>query len=236
MKGLCLLLTIIKRADIKEYHKFFEKHSVSVVYDTLGNGTAHEKTLALLGIEKNEKAVLISLITYPSLKKLLRGLEKEMKIDLPDRGIAVAIPLASIGGARALEYYSAGQDTEFDDEGLNKPYSEEEKMQTVQELIVAVYEKGYTDMVMDAAREAGAGGGTTIKAKGTGAGAQKFFGLSLAEEKEMLFIVTQTDKKKDIMKAIMQNAGIESKAHSLVFSLPVTDTAGFRFSDEVTKE
>ena len=236
MKGLCLLITIIKRADIKEYHKFFEKHSISVVYDTLGNGTAHEKTLALLGIEKNEKAVLMSLVTYPSLKEILNGLAREMKIDLPDRGIAVAIPLASIGGAKALEYYSAGQDTEFDDESLNKAKDEEEKMQTVQELIVAVYEKGYTDMVMDAAREAGAGGGTTIKAKGTGAGAQKFFGLSLAEEKEMLFIVTPTENKKEIMKAIMQKAGIDSKAHSLVFSLPVTETAGFRFSDEVTKE
>ena len=235
MKGLCLLLTIIKRADIKEYHAFFEKHSVSVIYDTLGNGTAHEKTLALLGIEKNEKAVLISLITYPSLKNILQGLAQEMKIDLPNRGIAVAIPLSSIGGAKALEYYIAGQISEVDNES-SKERNEEEKMQTVQELIVAVYEKGYTDMVMDAAREAGAGGGTTIRAKGTGAGAQKFFGLSLAEEKEMLFIVTATDKKKDIMRAIMQNAGIDSKAHSLVFSLPVTETAGFRFSDEVVKE
>ena len=236
MKGLCLLLTIIKRSDIKEYHAFFEKHSVSVVYDTLGNGTAHEKTLALLGIEKNEKAVLISLVTYPSLEKILQGLAHEMKIDLPDRGIAVAIPLASIGGSKALEYYSAGQNLEFEEEDLNKTQDEEEKMQTVKELIVAVYEKGYTDMVMDAAREAGAGGGTTIRAKGTGAGAQKFFGLSLAEEKEMLFIVTSTEKKKDIMRAIMQNAGIDSKAHSLVFSLPVTESAGFRFSDEVVKE
>lgn len=236
MKGLCLLLTIIKRADIKEYHAFFEKHSVSVIYDTLGNGTAHEKTLALLGIEKNEKAVLISLITYPSLKNILQGLAREMKIDLPDRGIAVAIPLSSIGGAKALEYYSAGQSLDTDKENSKDTQNEEDKMQTVQELIVAVYEKGYTDMVMDAAREAGAGGGTTIRAKGTGAGAQKFFGLSLAEEKEMLFIVTATDKKKDIMRAIMQNAGIDSKAHSLVFSLPVTETAGFRFSDEVVKE
>ena len=236
MKGLCLLLTIIKRSDIKEYHAFFEKHSVSVVYDTLGNGTAHEKTLALLGIEKNEKAVLISLVTYPSLEKILQGLAHEMKIDLPDRGIAVAIPLASIGGSKALEYYSAGQNLEFEEEDLNKTQDEEEKMQTVKELIVAVYEKGYTDMVMDAAREAGAGGGTAIRAKGTGAGAQKFFGLSLAEEKEMLFIVTSTEKKKDIMRAIMQNAGIDSKAHSLVFSLPVTESAGFRFSDEVVKE
>lgn len=236
MKGLCLLFTIIKRSDIKEYHDFFEQNSVSVIYDTLGNGTAHEKTLALLGIEKNEKAVLVSLVTYPTLKKILRGLALEMKIDLPDRGIAIAVPLSSVGGAKTLEYFSTGQDTDDLNDGADAPQNEEVEMQTVQELIVAIYEKGYTDFVMDAAREAGAGGGTTIRAKGTSAGAQKFFGLSLADEKEMLFIVTSTAKKKDIMKAIMQNAGMESKAHSLVFSLPVTDSAGFRFTDEVVKE
>ena len=235
MKGLCLLFTIIKRSDIKEYHDFFERNSVSVIYDTLGNGTAHEKTLALLGIEKNEKAVLVSLMTYPTLKKITRGLAIEMKIDLPDRGIAVAVPLSSVGGAKTLEYFSAGQEID-DNDGAEASENKEVKMQTVQELIIAIYEKGYTDMVMDAAREAGAGGGTTIRAKGTSAGAQKFFGLSLADEKEMLLIVANTEKKKDIMKAIMHKAGVDSKAHALVFSLPVTESAGFRFTDEVVKE
>ena len=236
MKGLYLLFTIIKRSDIKEYHDYFERNGVSVIYDTLGNGTAHEKTLSILGIEKNEKAVLISLITYPSLKKILRGLALEMKIDLPDRGIAVAIPLASVGGGKALEYFSAGQETDDEQDVELTPEKEEENMQTVQELIVAIYEKGYTDMVMDAAREAGARGGTTIRAKGTSAGAQKFFGLSLADEKEMLFIVTKSTQKKEIMKEIMQKAGMDSKAHSIVFSLPVTESAGFRFTDEFVKE
>ena len=80
MKGLRLLLMIIKRSDVKEYHKFFEKNNISIIYDTLGNGTAHEKTLSILGLEKNEKAVLISLITPASLKKVLKGLAFEMKI------------------------------------------------------------------------------------------------------------------------------------------------------------
>ena len=34
------------------------------------------------------------------------------------------------------------------------------------------------------------------------------------------------------MKAVMQNAGMESKAKSIVFSLPVTDTAGLRLIEE----
>ena len=108
-------------------------------------------------------------------------------------------------------------------------------MQSEHELIVAIYEKGYTDLVMDAAREAGARGGTTIRAKGTGAGAEKFFGISLAEEKEIVFIVSNGEKKKEIMKAIMQKAGVDTKAHALVFSLPVSETAGFRFADTVAK-
>lgn len=234
MKGLYLLLTIVRRVDAFEYESFFARHSVSAIYNTQCNGTAHEKTLSLLGIEKNEKSLLMSFVTEETLKDILHGLTVEMKIDLPDRGIAVAIPLSGVGGAKTLEHFSMGQKT--DCESSQNEAKEVNRMQCTQELIVAIYEKGYTDMVMDAAREAGAAGGTTIRAKGTGAGAQKFFGLSLAEEKEMVLIVSGPSNKKEIMKAIMQKAGVESKAHALVFSLPVTDTAGFRFIDTVDKE
>ena len=234
MRGLYLLLTIVRRADCEEYESFFKGCNVSVIYNTACNGTAHEKTLSLLGIEKNEKSLLLSLMTEENLRDVLRGLTVDMKIDLPDRGIAVAVPLSGIGGAKALEYFSAGQRT--GEENGTTETKEDRTMQTTKELIVAVYEKGYTDMVMDAAREAGAAGGTTIRAKGTGAGAQKFFGLSLAEEKEIVLIVSTSSNKKEIMKAIMQKAGIDTKAHALVFSLPVTDTAGFRFSDTVDKD
>jgi nitrogen regulatory protein PII len=130
---------------------------------------------------------------------------------------------------RTLEYLMSGQEIESEE-------TEEKKMQADHDLIVAIYEKGYTDLVMDAAREAGARGGTTIRAKGTGAGAEKFFGISLAEEKEIVFIVSGDDKKKDIMKAIMLKAGVDTKAHALVFSLPVSETAGFRFADTVDKD
>lgn len=230
MKDIYLLLTIVRRKDAPEYEEFYRAEGVGVVYTTPCNGTAHAKTLSLLGIERTEKAMLWSTVTGETLKTLKHHLTVNMKIDLPDRGVAVAVPLSGIGGARTLEYFTSGQ--QLSDE----QQTEGNTMQSSHELIVAIYEKGYTDMVMDAAREAGAAGGTTINAKGTGAGAEKFFGLSLAVEKEMVFIVSGVDKKKDIMKAIMQKAGVDTKAHALVFSLPVSDTAGFRFSDAVEKE
>ncbi|MBQ9783620.1 MAG: P-II family nitrogen regulator [Clostridia bacterium] len=229
MKNLYWWITIVQRSDTAEYEEFYLRHGVDVTYSALCNGTAHERTLSILGIEKTEKAMLFSVVAQNTLKNLKRKLTVDMKIDLPNRGVAMAVPLSGIGGIKTLEYFTAGQEPESEE-------TEEKKMQSEYELIVAIYQKGYTELVMDAAREAGARGGTTIRAKGTGAGAEKFFGITLAEEKEIVFIVSDQSKKKEIMKAIMQKAGIETKAHALVFSLPVSETAGFRFADTVDKD
>ena len=101
------------------------------------------------------------------------------------------------------------------------------------ELLVVITNQGYTDQVMDAARGAGATGGTTIHAKGTGTElAKKFFGVSLAAEKELVLIVAKEEHRRPIMKAIMAQAGMTTPAQSLVFSLPVSDLAGLRQLEE----
>mgnify|MGYP001625333450 CR=1 FL=1 len=48
----------------------------------------------------------------------------------------------------------------------------------------------------------------------------------------MTFIVARSEKKNEIMKSIMEKAGMESKAKSILFSLPVTETAGLRISGD----
>ena len=86
---------------------------------------------------------------------------------------------------------------------------------------------------MDAAREAGAHGGTVLHARGTGMErAEKFLGISLASEKDITLIVTKTAGKNAIMQSVMEKAGMETQAQSIVFSLPVTSTAGLRLLDQ----
>ena len=100
---------------------------------------------------------------------------------------------------------------------------------TKYELLVVIANQGHTELIMDAAREEQAGGGTVLHAKGTGVEkAEKFLGFSLVNEKEMVFIVVKTATKNRIMRAIMDKAGLNTKAQSIVFSLPVTGTAGMR--------
>ena len=108
---------------------------------------------------------------------------------------------------------------------------------TKYELLVVIADQGYSNLIMDAARDMDAGGGTVIHAKGTGmARAEKFLGVSLVNEKEIVFIVVKSEMKNSIMRAIMDNAGFESPARSIVFSLPVTSTAGMRLLEDAPEE
>ena len=95
------------------------------------------------------------------------------------------------------------------------------------ELIIAICIKGNSDKIMDAAREAGARGGTIVKAKGTASSSDMFFGMAISDEKEILYIVSNKDEKSNIMKAIASYTN-DHGTHPIVFSLPVTETAGFR--------
>ena len=104
---------------------------------------------------------------------------------------------------------------------------------TVHELLVVIANQGCNDLVMNAARQSGAAGGTVIHAKGTGMEqAEKFLGISLASEKDIIFIVTRASQKNAIMQSIMRQAGMETRAKSIVFSLPVTSTAGLRLLED----
>ena len=192
---------------------------------TLGNGTASSEMLDYFGMESREKIVIFTLVTLESWRHVKGQMEQKLNIDVPGTGISFLIPVSSVGGGKALRYLLAGQEYEKEEES--------ELKNTEYELLIVISNYGYNNLVMEAAREAGAGGGTVVHARGTGRErAEKFFGVTLAEEKELTFIVTRTEKKNEIMKAIMEKAGMESKAKSILFSLPVTETAGLRISGD----
>lgn len=95
-------------------------------------------------------------------------------------------------------------------------------------LIVAVANEGRTDTVMNAARAAGAAGGTVIHGKGTASEeAAHFFNISIASEKEMIFIVSKKEQKAQIMRSVLEKAGPGTEAGAVLFSLPVTSVEGF---------
>ncbi len=226
MSDVHLMLAITERGKMEKFVCVFMEHHVYVVDCLLGEGTATSEVLDYLSLEDSEKALLLAIVTGDTLKPLHRDFTEKLFIDIPGNGIVATIPVSSIGGMRSLKYLTEGQKLDMESEkkmSLNTEY----------ELILVIANEGYTDLVMDAARGAKAAGGTVIKAKGTGAEyAKKFFGFTIAAEKEMILIVSPAKDRSNIMKAVMAHAGIESKAQSIVISLPVSSAYGLRNLEE----
>ena len=140
-------------------------------------------------------------------------------IDIPGNGIMMALPVKSVGGKKALATLSGSEEMGQGNPPMEFPY----------ELVMVIANGGFTDEVMDTAREAGAAGGTVVHAKGTGAAyAKKFLGLSLAEEKEVILILATAATKSQIMKAVAEKNGSGKPAGAVCMSLPVSEVAGLR--------
>ena len=212
------MITITDRSRCGEFAAWYQEQGIPLVLTALGSGTATTEILDCLGLEATEKAVLFCVA--PHSPQLVRRAETALWLDVPGRGILMTVPVSSIGGAAARDYL------------LQQEAEKSMEKEITHALLVVITNQGHTDMVMDAARAAGATGGTAVHAKGTGTElAKKFFGVSIAAEKELIFILTLEETRVPIMKAIMAQAGMQTEAQSLVFSLPVSDIAGLRRLD-----
>lgn len=188
MGNLYLMTTIVDRKDANKYSDLFLKNNLHVMFLSLGYGTATNEILDYFGLESREKAVVFSVLQEDSWTTVKKQMEKKLKIDAPGGGISFIIPLSSIAGKKAMQFLLESYDYQIEEETTLK--------NTTHELIIVIAEQGYTELIMDAAREAGAYGGTVIHAKGTGMEeAEKFMGISLATEKEIVYIVTKTEEK-----------------------------------------
>lgn len=182
-------------------------------------GTATRSMLDLLGLESRSRRLFMTVASPEQTKELIQEQRKRLYIDAPGNGVTIGVPIKSVGGSKTLAFLSGGQNVKGKPT-LNYDY----------ELIMVISNQGATDQVMDAARSAGARGGTVIHGLGTGSkNAEKFYRVSIAAEKEVVLIVSAADQKAAIMKAIIEKAGPDTKAGAIAFSLPVTELAGFGF-------
>ena len=190
--------------------------------ELLGRGTATRSMLDLLGLSAREYHVIMTMADQADTETLIAEARRQLYIDAPGHGVIVATPIKSVGGGNTLANLNKGRSPAKSAPAINYNY----------EIILAIANEGYTDTVMDAARAAGARGGTVLHGKGTGSkDAEKFFRVSIASEKEVILIVAKSSEKAAIMQSIVQGAGIGTEAGAVVLSLPVTAVAGFGMLD-----
>lgn len=101
------------------------------------------------------------------------------------------------------------------------------------ELIVSIVNRGYSDYVVSASRDAGATGGTIVFARGTSNTGQddSFMGISIQPEKDIVLILVKAEERKKVMQAICDStSALEKSGHGICFSMPVNHVVGIRDS------
>ena len=219
---LNLVMAIVNRDRGKILEGIIHTLRLPMSLTMMAQGTATMEVLSIHGLLPTEKALVCTVADGEQTARLLKIAKRRMLIDVPGNGIMLSVPIKSVGGGRTMAYLTD-----------KKPDGGEKTAMTFDhELIYIILNEGCSDLVMAAARSAGATGGTVLSAKGTGIKeSEKFLGISLANEKDVVLILANAAHKAAIMQAIMRDAGPQSPAGAICFSLPVSQVAGLRQLD-----
>ncbi len=212
-----LVMAIVDRDKREMLEKISESLKIPLSLIGLGRGTATDEHLSLYGLAATEKAIMYAVANQEKTARLMRAAKIRLFVDIPGNGIMLSVPIKSVGGGRTMAYLTEN----------STPSGESPKMTYEYELIYVILNEGHSDVVMNAARGAGATGGTVMTAKGTGVKeGERFMGITLASERDVVMIVAKSDVKSAIMKAIIEKAGLGTPSGAVCFSLPVSEIQG----------
>ena len=97
------------------------------------------------------------------------------------------------------------------------------------QMVFCIVNAGFSEEVMDAAREVGATGGTIIHARGTAnKAAEETFKIVINPEKDLVILAVHDDIKDAVLKAIYEKAGLGTDGNGVAFSLPINDAVGLK--------
>lgn len=214
MEPMRLVAAIVERGQGAQLRQFLLAYQLRCLWQCVGRGTASSELLNVLGIGTPERDVLLSLATGPATRSLFHKLGSGLGANTHTRGIVFALPLTAVNGlmAAALKHL----------ETLEVEKGESTMDETRHSLILALVNMGYTDEVMATAREAGARGGTVLRARWAGADeVHDIMGITVQNERELLAIVSPHRDRAAIMEAINQKHGLKEAPQAVVCALPV---------------
>ncbi|MDD3192592.1 MAG: hypothetical protein PHE47_01835 [Oscillospiraceae bacterium] len=219
------LITIVDRGRGESVVNVLNQAHKSIHMISLGKGTASSEIMDYLGLDEPEKDIVMSLIPLPLEQQLLQALSENMALSAPGKGIAFTLSLDSI--STAVSHHAdpenniptTTQKEAHPDMPENKPFA----------LIAAVIPHGESDLVVDAARAAGARGGTMVRARALNTEeASHFFHITIQPEKEVVFTIVPLSIKKAVMQSICNRILEKSGEHGIVFSIPIDEAIGLR--------
>ncbi len=231
-KRVKLLVCIIKKGDEIALSEACNECCAALSFSAIGFGTAKSHYMSYLGLDEIEKRIVYALIPNYCETRVLRAINKRLRLYLMGNGIAFTMPLSGISNliSNAILSTPMRDDAMVDTHKPNK----EKETRKMHELIVAVVNQKFTDAVLDCSRAAGATGATILHTRSiNNKQAEQLIGTSFRQETDTIAFLTSHEYKTRIMEAIRECAGLKTDGGAILFSLPVDSLIGIgRFSEE----
>lgn len=201
----------------------FQEKDIPVLHEFRAQGTASEGIINWLGLDGVDKSVITTILPVELANKMLRRLYKRLQLGAPNTGVAFTIRLSG-GSSRMIKMSEALQEKL---DSVSGGRSEMEMAESEYRMIVTIVNQGFSEEVMAAARPMGATGGTVFHSRRIASEeAKHFWGINVQQEREIVLILAEKSKKKEIMRAIGEKCGLKSEAQGVVLALPVDNVVG----------
>lgn len=218
--NLKALVGILSLRDAEKLTELINASCAALSYEADAKGTARSSVLDYLGLGETDKKIVVSLFPERAEKAVLEEIRENMSLYLAGKGICFTVPLTGASAIVANALKKSVSDTE-------KNGGKKVKKQREYTLIVTAMQKGFAEEAMEAARTAGAAGGTVLTAATLGdKKAEQLIGVTLQKETDVLLILAKNDGKDAITEAILKKVGLKTDGGGVVFTLPVDNLVG----------
>ena len=219
-----MVITITREEDQKKLEEVFDSLDIPICFQFRGKGTAPSEMMDIFGLRGTTRLLTGIFLPKTQVRPLFKMMNKHLSFRHKGGGIAITVPMIGMqrGVLESLNFVNQDKtDIPLKGDGT------EMKEKSGYALIWVSVTGGYSDDVVDAARSAGAKGGTIMKGRRRSSERiSHHFGISMQEEQDFVMIVVPREKKNDTMTAIKDACGLQTEAHGVVWALPVDEVMG----------
>lgn len=220
-----VLFVIVEKEESKKIVRMINKYPVNHMVSISSTGTASSSLMEYFGLVNNKREIIMAIIPEIFEGNILYDLCIKFKMNEPGKGMAFTVRLVS--GSKCLINHESKKIPK------EEIYMKEDKKY---ELIISIVSEGHGSLCMDAAKKAGAGGGTLINGIGLGSKeATKLLGITIEPEKDVVLILAESSQKRKIMEEINEAIGLSTEGAGISFSIPVENTIGLTDKINFTK-
>lgn len=210
-RHLEMLVVIVEQNKASKVLHLADEKGVTASVAMLGRGTASRTIFDYLGLNDKKKAVLMLFGKTEEIMDLADYLVEKLEMNKPNHGIAYIESAFNVFGT---------EDNANGSENIKRG-------ENMYNAIYTIVEKGNADDVIEAAQKGGSRGGTVMHARGSGSEeARKVFNMLIEPEKEIVLIISEEAKTKDIVESIRKETGIEEQGKGIIFVTRVVNTYG----------